>query len=112
MAEDKSTTNLLVDDEAVSMHCSELPVCCPWILKRGRFRVLRAKGKALASGGFDVATAAEQVEEDPKKEASRSNHPAVARSTQPLNVCESRKSSFSINRACYSVFLWKVLQKH
>jgi hypothetical protein len=68
MADDKSTTSLLVQDEAVPMQCTKLPVCCQWIPERGMFRVL---GKTLSSGGFGVAAAAEKSEEDQKKEASR-----------------------------------------
>ena len=43
------------------MSIAELPIVCQLDLKHGMFCVVRAKGKALSSGGYGVAITAEKV---------------------------------------------------
>jgi hypothetical protein len=51
------SNNTSISNTTTTNGPEEVPICCEFVKHLGLFRVLRAKGKALASGGFGVTIA-------------------------------------------------------
>jgi hypothetical protein len=68
----------------------DIPICCEFVKEIGLFRVLRAKGKALASGGFGVAIA----EPGSKDSAPEEIPPTKPTATGTTNHHLSKPSDF------------------
>jgi hypothetical protein len=72
----------------------DIPICCEFVKEIGLFRVLRAKGKALASGGFGVAIAEPGSKNDSPPEEVVLPPPTKAAATGTTNHPLSKPSDF------------------
>jgi hypothetical protein len=75
----------------------DIPICCEFVKEIGLFRVLRAKGKALASGGFGVAIALPGTKYSAEQEEDSSSNSNTAQEevtpTKPATTTALSKPS-------------------
>jgi hypothetical protein len=72
----------------------DIPICCEFVKEIGLFRILRAKGKALASGGFGVAIAEPGSKNDSAPEEVVLSPPTKPAATGTTNHHLSKPSDF------------------
>ena len=75
----------------------DIPICCEFVKEIGLFRVLRSKGKALASGGFGVAIALPGTKDSAEQEDDSSSNSSTAQEevalTKPATTTTVSKPS-------------------
>jgi hypothetical protein len=75
----------------------DIPICCELVKDIGMFRVLRAKGKALASGGFGVAITLPGTKDPAEQEEDSSSNSNTAQEevapTKPATTTNLSKPS-------------------
>jgi hypothetical protein len=87
---------------------SERPVCCQLVPERGMFRVLRAKGKTIISGGFGVAIPEENVKDNSKEESERPQN----ESASDCGDKTSKETDGTTTKSCDYLFIEEVVFLH
>jgi hypothetical protein len=98
----------MIEDKKEEETPSERPVCCQLVPERGMFRVLRAKGKTVISGGFGVAIPEENVKDNSKEESERPQNESASDSGDK----SSKETGGTTTKSCDYLFIEEVVFLH